>query len=145
MAYFRLRKLSNVSHQLKQIAETKIAAEQLHVSFCQLYGRLPQLASFAVSISGSKSNCLVSHHLLSHLTVKWAEILITPAAMASSDHSAMPSKDMLQNRSCGCINSPTLQFTISRLAGYVYMVIHPHFIDRNRLTPSLWVMLQMSF
>lgn len=25
------------------------------------------------------------------------------------------------------------------------MVIHPHFIDRNKLTPSLWALLKMSF
>lgn len=48
--------------------------------------------------------------------------------MASIDQSALKLEDLLQNKSCGCINSPTLDFTKLVRELDVFMVLSAHIL-----------------
>lgn len=49
---------------------------------------------------------------------------------------------MLQIRSCGCIYVPPKSLQTARLAEYDRGVIRPRSRDNNKITPSLWVLLE---
>lgn len=93
-------------------------------------------------ISWSWNKCWLSQHLTLTFTSQKGRDTNNSATMAQVHPQP---QDMLQNRSCGCVNSshPT-PYCIYKcwlcLSGHT-----PTFNDRDELTPSLWVMLKMSF